>query len=141
MNWLAFFILAYLAVGLQAGLSSFMRWGSPASAGAEPNFGLVAVVFVSLNAERQAALLGGFVIGSRQDLATQQPFGLFAFCFGLAALGIVSIATSGDHPASQRPFSPRRRPHRRHLWQRRLYRPARTVPDRRIAPDQRPVPF
>jgi rod shape-determining protein MreD len=92
MNWLAFFILAYLAVGLQSGLASYMRWGAPTSSGAEPNFGLIAVVFVSLNAERQAALLGGFILGAMQDLATNQPVGLFAFCFGLAALFIVSIA-------------------------------------------------
>jgi rod shape-determining protein MreD len=69
-----------------------MRWGAPSSPGAEPNFGLIAVVFVSLNAERQAALLAGFILGAMQDLATNQPVGLFAFCFGLSALAIVSIA-------------------------------------------------
>jgi rod shape-determining protein MreD len=95
MSWLAFSILAYAALGLQTGLSVFVRWGS-----AEPNFGLLAVVFICINAERQAALLGGFALGALQDLATQQPFGLYAFSYGLAAMLIVRAAHSvyREHP-------------------------------------------
>jgi len=92
MNWIAFFILAYLSIGTQTGLGPFMRWTTSSSAGAEPNFGLLAVVFITLNAQRDAALMGAFLIGALQDLVTQQPFGLFALSYGLSALVIVSFS-------------------------------------------------
>jgi rod shape-determining protein MreD len=97
MNWLAFSILAYCAVALQSGLTPFVRVGS-----AEPNFGLVVVVFIAIHARRQAVLLGAFVLGAMQDLATRQPFGLFAFSYGVAALAVLSAAKSvhRDHPLS-----------------------------------------
>jgi rod shape-determining protein MreD len=100
MNWIAFFVLAYAAMGLQTGLSAWLRFGSSGFWAAAPNFGLLAVVFLALNAQRQAALLGGFLIGALQDLATRQPFGLFAFSYGLAALAIASAAHSvhRQHP-------------------------------------------
>jgi rod shape-determining protein MreD len=94
VNFTAFFILAYVAVSLQAGLSPLVRIGSVGATGAEPNFGLVVVVFVALNAQRQAAPLGAFVVGALQDLATQQPLGLFAFSYGLAGLAIASGSRS-----------------------------------------------
>jgi rod shape-determining protein MreD len=97
MNWLAFSILAYCAVALQSGLTPFLKIAS-----AEPNFGLVAVVFIAVYAQRQAVLLGAFVLGAMQDLATRQPFGLFAFSYGMAALAVLSAAKSvhRDHPLS-----------------------------------------
>jgi rod shape-determining protein MreD len=93
MNWVAFILLGYGAMGLQTGLGSFARLGS-SDGGAAPNFGLIALVFIALNANWQAALLGGFILGALQDLATQQPFGLFAFSYGLAAMAIASVAQS-----------------------------------------------
>jgi rod shape-determining protein MreD len=100
MSWIAFFILAYVTLGLQTGLGAFVRIGSAQSTLAEPNFGLLAVVFVSINAERQAALLAGFILGAAQDLATQQPFGLFAFSYGLSAMAVSSAAqvVYREHP-------------------------------------------
>jgi rod shape-determining protein MreD len=98
MNWIAFFILAYVTLGFQTGLSAFVRVGSVA----EPNLGLLALVFVCINAQRQDALLGAFVLGAMQDLATQAPFGLFAFSYGLAALAVTSAAHAvyRDHPVT-----------------------------------------
>jgi rod shape-determining protein MreD len=93
MNWFSFFILAYTSMSLQTGLGAFARLGFTNSA-AEPNFGLIAVVFLSLNAPRQAALLSCFIMGAIQDLATQQAFGLFAFSYGLSALAISSASRS-----------------------------------------------
>ena len=107
MNWLTILILAYLAIGLQTGLSPLVRIGPAQSTGAEPNFGLLAVVFICLNAERRAALIGAFFVGVFHDLATQQPFGLFAFSYGLCALAITSLAPAvyKSHPLTHCSFA------------------------------------
>lgn len=81
MRWIAYFILAYVAVALQIGLAPFLRYK-----GAAPNLVLVAAVFVALNAPRDAALLGCFCLGVMQDLVTQQPPGLHALSYGLTAM-------------------------------------------------------
>lgn len=81
MRWLAYLILAYVAIAVQIGLSPYVRWR-----GAAPNFVLLAGVYIALNAPRDAALLGCFCMGLLQDLVTQQPPGLFAFSYGLTAL-------------------------------------------------------
>ena len=57
MRWLSWFILAYLALGLQSGLGSYIAWE-----GVPPNLVLIAVIFVALNAPREPALLGSFVM-------------------------------------------------------------------------------
>ncbi|HUB27160.1 MAG TPA: rod shape-determining protein MreD, partial [Tepidisphaeraceae bacterium] len=90
MNWIAFFILSYVTLGLQTGLGAFVRVGSVA----EPNLGLIALAFLCINGQRKDALLGAFVLGAMQDLATQQPFGLFAFSYGISALAVTSAAHS-----------------------------------------------
>jgi len=95
MRWLPYILLAYITVGLQIGLAPFIAYK-----GAAPNFVLLAVVFVAVNAPRQAALIGCFVLGFLQDLVTQQQPGLFALSYGLVALLIVSTqqALYKDHP-------------------------------------------
>ncbi|HZN69367.1 MAG TPA: rod shape-determining protein MreD [Tepidisphaeraceae bacterium] len=95
MRWLAWFILAYVALGLQVGLAPHLRYH-----GAAPNLVLLAVVYVGINAPRDAALLGGFCLGVVQDLATQQPPGLFALAYGLVAMILVGShhLTSREHP-------------------------------------------
>jgi rod shape-determining protein MreD len=86
MFWPAYFILAYFAVGLQIGLGSLLRvWGAP------PNFVLMAVVFIAVNAPREPALLACFALGAMQDLVTQNTFGLYAFSYGL--FGLVAAGT------------------------------------------------
>lgn len=85
MRWLAYFILAYVMLGLQAGLGPFVSIGS-----ARPNFVVLAVIFIAIFAPRDAALLGAFVLGLLQDLLTQQPLGIYAFSYGLVAMFTVS---------------------------------------------------
>lgn len=97
MRWLAFFILAYVVLGLQLGVGQFV-----AVRGAPPNLVLVAVVFVAANAPRHAGLLGAFLLGLLQDLLTVQPLGLFAFAYGLVGLlvsGSRGLAQN-DHPVT-----------------------------------------
>ena len=98
MRWITFFILAYLAVGLQSGIARAAAIGS-----APPNLVLLAMVFITLNAPRDAALLAAFILGLMQDLASQGAIGLYAFSYGLAALLIVSIqqAVYRRHPLTQ----------------------------------------
>jgi rod shape-determining protein MreD len=80
MRWFVYFILAYVAMGLQVGLAPYLSWH-----GASPNFGLLAMIFIAANAPREAALLGCFCIGLFQDLLTAQQPGLFAFSYGFVA--------------------------------------------------------
>jgi len=81
MRWLTYFILAYLAMGLQIGLAGVLRYHN-----GEINFVLIAVVFIALNAPRDSALLGSFVLGALQDMATQQPLGVHALAYGFTAM-------------------------------------------------------
>ena len=81
MRLIPYIILAYLALGLQIGLGRFVEWN-----GAVPNFVLLAVVFIAINAPRDAALLGCFAMGVIQDLLTQQAPGLHALSYGLLAM-------------------------------------------------------
>src|ERR1700749_2562039 len=85
MRWLTYFILAYLTLGLQIGLAGHIALG-----GARPNLVLLAVIFIAINAPRDAALLGCFVLGLLQDLTTQQPLGIFALSYGLVAMFTIS---------------------------------------------------
>ncbi|HEY8665177.1 MAG TPA: rod shape-determining protein MreD, partial [Tepidisphaeraceae bacterium] len=85
MRWLAYFILAYVAVGLQTGLSGFVDYHHNA-----PNFVLLAVIFIAINAPRDAALLGCFILGALQDLVTIRPLGLYALSYGLVAMFVIS---------------------------------------------------
>jgi rod shape-determining protein MreD len=85
MRWLTYFILAYVTVALQIGLSPYLAYH-----GAAPNLVLLAVIFIAVNAPRDAALLGCFALGALQDLVSHQPPGLFAFSYGIVALFITS---------------------------------------------------
>src|SRR5678809_627478 len=95
MRWLAYFILAYLALALQIGLAPYLQYR-----GAAPNLVLLAAVFVALNAPRDAALLGCFCLGVMQDLVTQQQLGLFALSYGLMGLVVFGLnqVVDRDHP-------------------------------------------
>lgn len=85
MRWIVYFILAYLAVGLQVGLAEHLRYND-----GTPNFVLLAVIFIAINAPREPALLGAFVLGALQDLLSTQAMGLYAFSYGLAAMFTIS---------------------------------------------------
>jgi rod shape-determining protein MreD len=98
VRWLTFFILAYVAVALQSGLGGFVQIN-----GASPDLVLIAVVFICLNAPRDAALLGCFVLGLIHDLLTLQPPGTYALAYGLFALLAVKAREElpRNHPLSQ----------------------------------------
>jgi rod shape-determining protein MreD len=80
MRWLPYFILAYLALGLQVGLRGFVE-----VRGATPNFVLMIVVFLAINAAREPVLIASFLLGIMQDLFTQQPLGTWAIAYSLVA--------------------------------------------------------
>jgi rod shape-determining protein MreD len=85
MRWLSYFILAYIAMGLQIGLSRHVQIGS-----AWPNFVLLAAIFIAINAPHDAALLGCLGLGIMQDMTTQNTLGLFALSYGFVAMFVVS---------------------------------------------------
>jgi rod shape-determining protein MreD len=89
LRWIPFFILAYVVLGLQLGLGSYASFR-----GVSPNLLLLVVVFISLNARREEAMFASFLIGAIQDLITLQPFGLFAFSYGLVSLLVCWLAES-----------------------------------------------
>ncbi|MBV8782017.1 MAG: rod shape-determining protein MreD, partial [Phycisphaerae bacterium] len=95
MRWAPVLILAYLAVGIQAGLS-----GEITIYGAGPNIGLLAAVFIAIYAPREPALLACVIIGGMQDLATQQAPGLFALSYGLVGWVVTAVqqVVYRDHP-------------------------------------------
>jgi len=100
MRWLAFFILAYIVVGLQSGLQAYLALGHAHGTGIGPNLVLLAVVFIAINAPRREALLGCLILGAMQDLVTQEPFGLYAFGYGLVGvlLNGVGRVVNRAHP-------------------------------------------
>src|SRR4051812_11799899 len=84
MRWFPYFILAYLALGLQVGLGDYISY-----AGATPNLALLAVIFIAINAPRDAGVLACLLLGGMHDLLTHQTPGLFAFGYGVVALVVV----------------------------------------------------
>jgi rod shape-determining protein MreD len=97
MRWLSFFILAYVALGLQIGLARAIEWKE-----AVPDFVLLAVIFLALNAPRDTALLACFILGLLRDLAGDGTLGLYALSYGIVALVIVGIqqAVARRHPVT-----------------------------------------
>jgi rod shape-determining protein MreD len=85
MRFVPYFILAYIALGMQVGLSGYIRVES-----VPPNLVLLAALFIALNAPKEAALLGCFGLGLMQDLLTQQTMGIYALSYGLVAMFIIS---------------------------------------------------
>jgi rod shape-determining protein MreD len=98
MRWSIYFILAYITLGLQTGIARAMQVN-----GAGPNLVLLSVVFIAMNAPRDAALLGGFVLGALQDVTTQGTMGLYAFGCGLVAMFVSGARglSRREHPATQ----------------------------------------
>ena len=95
MRWLAYFILAYLALAIQVGLGDYVSYQ-----GATPNLVLLAAIYIAINAPREAALLGCFGLGVMHDLLTAQPPGVFALSYGV--VGLLAASTQQvvyrDHP-------------------------------------------
>lgn len=95
MRFLPYIFLAYLAVGIQLGMSGYVHLG-----GGAPNLVLIVAIFIALYATRDVALLSCFVLGLMQDLLTQQTLGLYALAYGGMALAISLSASMlyRDHP-------------------------------------------
>jgi rod shape-determining protein MreD len=95
MKWLPYFILAYLILGFQIGLRGFVEFK-----GAAPNLVLIVVIFLALNAPREPALLGCFLLGMMQDLLTLHPVGTWAVAYGLVAYFVLSTqeVVYPEHP-------------------------------------------
>jgi rod shape-determining protein MreD len=94
MRWLPFLILAYLALGLQTGLSGYVTWY-----GANPNLVLLLAIFVAGHAQRDEGLLACFLLGGVQDLLTEGPWGVHALAYTLVGLVVLSTQefVYGDH--------------------------------------------
>jgi rod shape-determining protein MreD len=93
MRWLTYFILAYVMLGIQSGISAYI----PPYNGSAPNLVLLAAIFIAINAPRDAALLGCFALGVMQDLLTQQTLGVYPLAYGL-----VGVLVSGAQPLVHR---------------------------------------
>lgn len=95
MRWISYFLLAYVTLGLQTGIARAMQVKN-----AGPNLVLLAVVFVGMNAPREAALLGAFVLGALQDLTSQGTMGLYCLSYALVAMFVVTArqALYREHP-------------------------------------------
>jgi rod shape-determining protein MreD len=95
MRWLSYFILAYLALGVQLALSGYIEIG-----GAGPNFVLLVVILLAVNGAREQALLGSFFLGLMQDLLTLHPMGTWAVAYALVAMFVLSTqeVVYREHP-------------------------------------------
>jgi len=95
MRAITYLILSYFALGAQVGLSPFIRVG-----GAPPNLVLLAALFIALNAPREPALLGCFLLGLMQDVLTQQTLGIYALSYGIVAMFVIGTQQLlyRDHP-------------------------------------------
>ena len=84
MRWFPYFILAYLAVGLQIGAAGYLGHG------AKPDLILLAVIFIAIHAPRDAALLGCFGLGIFSDLVSLNPLGVYAIAYSIVGMFVIS---------------------------------------------------
>jgi rod shape-determining protein MreD len=85
MRWLSYFILAYVALGVQIALDGFFDFK-----GVTPNLVLLVVIFLAVNGGREPVLLGSFILGIMQDLLTLHPLGTWAVTYTLVAMFVLS---------------------------------------------------
>ena len=95
MRWLTYFMLAYIALGMQVALRGYVEVKD-----AMPYIPLIVVVFLGINGAREPVLMGSFLLGLMQDLFTLQPLGTWALCYSLVALSVLSVQeiVYRDHP-------------------------------------------
>jgi rod shape-determining protein MreD len=79
------------------GVGEVARVGS-----ATPSLVLIAVIFIAMNAPRDAALLACFVLGAMQDLTTLAPLGLYALSYSIVGMFVVAAhdMLHGAHPVT-----------------------------------------
>jgi len=85
-------LLAYLVLGVQSGLSPFIAVGN-----ASPNLMLAVILFITLYAPREAALIGVYVLGLMQDVLSQEPLGVHPLVYAA-----VAFATRATQPGIHR---------------------------------------
>ena len=85
MRWVSYFILAYIALGVQIALDGFVD-----IKGVTPNFVLLVVIFLAVNGGREPVLLGSFILGLMQDLLSLYPLGTWAVTYTLVAMFVLS---------------------------------------------------
>jgi len=85
MHWISYFILAYIALGCQVALGGYTEIQN-----AGPNLVLLVVIYITVNAPREAGLLGAFILGLMQDLMTLYPLGTWAVTYGVVAMFVIS---------------------------------------------------
>ena len=86
MRWIAWVLLAALAVSLQTTLAGRVEIGP-----IRPDWPFLLVVALALTAPVTEALYAAVIIGAFVDLSSVIPFGTFTFPYGLAAFLIVRV--------------------------------------------------
>lgn len=102
MRFIPLIILVYVLLGVEVGAGPFLAYR-----GSVPDLGLIAVVYIGLNARRQFALGAALVIGLVQDSLSVHPLGLYAVGFAVAAylvLGMRDVVHRG-HPLTHLTFT------------------------------------
>jgi rod shape-determining protein MreD len=102
MRWLPLIILVYVLLGVQIGAGPYLT-----VRGSELNLGMIAVVFVALNARRQQALAAALAIGLAQDILSVHPLGLFACAYVLATYFVLAMReiVYREHPLTHLTFT------------------------------------
>jgi len=95
VRWPSFLLLAVLGIAFQTVIAPSLEINH-----IRPDWMFVLAVHYALHAPWADGLLAAWVLGLLVDLSTQERLGLFAFSYGLAALGIVQIRdlVFRDHP-------------------------------------------
>lgn len=70
MNWLVFFLGAWVVMGLELGLRDGLALGPT---GAAPSFAMIYLVFIALSSPRRTAVWAGLVVGVMLDLTRAMP--------------------------------------------------------------------
>lgn len=91
MNWLAFALLAWLALGMQLGLAPLL---SPGSGSVSGSFVIPVLVYVALHAPSRTAVWAALVLGVLIDLTSPMPRGDGgeAYVLGPHAIGCFAAA-------------------------------------------------
>lgn len=102
MRWPPIILLLYILLGLEIGLAPYLTLRN-----STPNFGLIAVIFISLNGPRRPVLATSLLLGLTQDMLSVHPLGLFAVAYVLAAYFVLAMRdiVYREHPLTHLTFT------------------------------------
>lgn len=80
MRFIPTILLAYLVLGIQSGLTPYIGIRN-----ATPNLMVAVVIFISLYAPREPALIGVYILGLMQDVLSQDPLGVHPLVYAAVA--------------------------------------------------------